>query len=57
MNSLIIKNKKKDINFNSENLTIQGQNFKLTINNLTGFYYQKTDSITVTSLDANLFLK
>lgn len=53
----IIKNKKKDINFNSENLTIQGQNFKLTINDLTGFYYQKTDSITVTSLNANLFLK
>lgn len=53
----IAKLVEKDYKFSPKELTIDGANFKLVINKLTGFYYQKSDSITVTNIDANLFLK
>jgi hypothetical protein len=53
----ITKQKDKGYDFSPKDLTIDGMNFKLIISNLTGFYYQKSDSITVTNIEANLFLK
>lgn len=48
---------KKQKHFSAVKLTIAGENSKLVINNIAGFYSPKNDSITVTEFRANLFLK
>ncbi|MFA5045816.1 MAG: DUF4153 domain-containing protein [Paludibacter sp.] len=53
----ILKRYKPKTIYSADALTIDGENYKLIINNLTGFYYQKTDSVTVTNIEADLFLK
>ncbi len=53
----ILKLYKPKTIYSADTLTIDGENYKLIINHLTGFYYQKTDSVTVTNIEADLFLK
>jgi hypothetical protein len=53
----IIKQDGKRTDFSVDQLTINDKNFMLIINDLNGLYCQKSDSITVTEIDADLFLK
>jgi len=53
----IIKTDKPNQTYKLNELTIENESFKLIINNVVGSYIFKKDSISVTTLDANLFLK
>ena len=53
----LMKWDKKQKPYSTSVMTIDGQNYKLLINNITGFYYQNSDSVTITEMSASLFLK
>ncbi len=47
----------EDYKFTMEELTLQKDNYKLILNQLQGNYFVKKDSLTISNLEANLFLK
>jgi hypothetical protein len=53
----IAHSNKKERNFDYKNMTLEGVGYKLIINEVYGFDTEKRDSIVVTQLQAELFIK
>lgn len=53
----LIKSQKLGQYFSTNELTIEGSNYKLIITKISGVYTLQTDSIKIESMSANLFIK